>query len=284
MLSLTETTQAFQDRSLNNAIDAKAKRFVNEYIRQILSTTGLPFNYGYSSFEAENGVESYTLRADCNKLVSVSFKNSGLMRNIKILNTRREFDTYRVTNMTSNFPYVCYYDSKELHVYPTPQQSVTTIIYITYEKRVPDLTFADVTISGVTSTLDSKTVTGTGFSTSWNGKYFRTTDGIWYQIDTVSSSTSMTLTTTYNGATTTSTATIAVLIPLPDGFELTPVYLALADYFMADEGKLTTTDRWRTQGNDMLQLLREQFSNPSDTIAGSADDITQNIPGFFVYL
>jgi hypothetical protein len=283
MLSLTETVQAFQDRSLNNAIDAKAKRLVNGYIHQILSTTGLPFNYGYSDFEAVNGEETYTLRADCNKLVSVSFKNAGLMRNIKILNTRREYDTYRVTNMTSNFPYVCYYDSKDLHVYPTPQQSITTIIYITYEKRVPDLTFADTTITSVTSTLESNIVTGSGFQTAWEGKYFRTTDGIWYQIDVVTSPTQMVLTTPYNGATTTASATIAVLIPLPDGYELTPVYLALADYFMADEGKLTTTDRWRAEGEKMVLALREQFSNPSDTIAGSADDITQNIPGFFVY-
>ena len=65
-------------------------------------------------------------------------------------------------------------------------------------------------LTGVTATLNSATVTGTGFSTLWNQrKVIRIgTDAIAYQIDTVASSTSMTLVNIYAGATVTTTASV----------------------------------------------------------------------------
>lgn len=65
-------------------------------------------------------------------------------------------------------------------------------------------------LTGVTATLNSATVTGTGFSTLWNQKKVIRigTDTTAYQINTVTSSTSMTLVNVYAGATVTTTASV----------------------------------------------------------------------------
>jgi len=65
-------------------------------------------------------------------------------------------------------------------------------------------------LTGVTATLNSATVTGTGFSTLWNqGKVIRIgTDATAYLISAVASSTSMTLANIYAGATVTTTASV----------------------------------------------------------------------------
>lgn len=88
-------------------------------------------------------------------------------------------------------------------------------ITFNYQIRVPDLTFGDYATGTVSVTNGSTTVTGLG--TSWLATYLASAgsvknlnlwmqfapplgDGNWYQVDSISSATSLTLLNTYQGA------------------------------------------------------------------------------------
>ena len=283
MMSLNEALQSFQDRSLNTQIDAKAKRMINDIVRQDIATSDLPYNYGVYTFLSEADMTEKTITPLANKVISVSFKNSQLIRTLLIVNSLKEFNTYRVSSMSNNFPFVCYFDSKKLHFYPKLSSDNVTEFYVNYLKKVPEITFPDTTVSGVTVTEGSRTVTGTGFLSSYVGKYLKTSNNIWYEIEEVTSSTSMILTTEYAEATATTTVTVAALLPYPDGFELMPIYEALSEYFMSDENKIAVVDRWKARSQELRQQYKEQFNTPTDNIAGLAEAVTSNIPGFYVY-
>lgn len=282
MLSRDETIQAFKDLALNSSDTAinKGQRLIQQRIKEVLGLTGLSFNYDTAVIPSQANVKSYSMPANCNRVVSASFQLNNLLFPLLIVNSEQEFNRYRVTNFTSNFPRILYVKNNTIYPYPYPADD-TIEFQVNFIKRVPDMSFVDVSTTG-TVTLGSPTVTGTGFLTTYIGKSLRAADGIWYEIIDVPNSTHITLKQNYAGLTTTGAITIAELVPLPEGFELTPIYLALADYYISDESKEGLYDRFLSRGNDLLTGLKDAFGSTTDSVTGFAADYEQQIPSFFV--
>lgn len=124
---------------------------------------------------------------------------------------------------------------------PTPASSSNTI-YFRGRRNLRDLSIADYTTGGILTLANGGTaVTGTGttWTTSMAGRFIRITesdtankgDGFWYEIASVASTTSLTLLKPYQGtaiATGNASYTIGQMSPIPEAYEMAPIYRALA--------------------------------------------------------
>lgn len=159
----------------------------------------------------------------------------------------------------------------QIQLYPIPSSADNTITF--NARRMPrDLVNSDYTTGSITTVATSgvtTTVTGSGvvWSTAMIGRQIRidqsdsaltlSGDGHWYEIASVPTSTTLTLTRTYGGtaiAAATATYTIAEVSLLPEPHNMLPVYEALKLYY-------TSTDPNKTQADTYARYLDEGYEN-----------------------
>jgi len=145
---------------------------------------------------------------------------------------------------TSDQPFFTYVESQKFCIQPIPASS-TNVITIRGRKRVIDLTMSDYTAGTIESIAnDGTTVTGSG--TTWTadmvGRYIRIDktqaanggDGYWYEIAGYTSATVITLLKPYEGtaiAVGSAVYTIGEMSPIPEAYDIAPVYRAAALYW-----------------------------------------------------
>jgi hypothetical protein len=138
-----------------------------------------------------------------------------------------------VTTPQSTFPDVYFVDKDRLSLFPVPAASGNQIQAI-FTMDEPDLTQIDVTAGTIALTNGSATVTGTttNFLPSYVGWSMLLPDGNWYNVQSVASATSLTLTKLYEGSTTASaTYRLGQISIIPDEGQLLPVYYASMQHY-----------------------------------------------------
>ena len=136
----------------------------------------------------------------------------------------------------------------QILIFPTPASS-NNVVTFNARRVAKDLVRADYTTGTITTVATSgvtTTVTGSGttWTTAMQGRQIRidesdlaltlSGDGVWYEIATVASATSLTLTRTYGGtaiAVADATYTIGEVGVLPEVHDSLPVFVALRSYF-----------------------------------------------------
>lgn len=163
----------------------------------------------------------------------------------EILN-RQDWDKLNVFPYYSDIPNNYFIYNGEMGFWPIPSTSGNTITF-NYKRRVTDLTLTDYITGTVSATNNSLTITGsgTGFLANYlavAGSVFNLNlwikltppsgDGNWYQIESIESATSLTLTNPYAGGTTSGASFIIGQMPLllEDYHDLL-VYRPLMIYF-----------------------------------------------------
>jgi len=143
-----------------------------------------------------------------------------------------------------DIPLFVYQQGRSVLFAPIPATTGNTITYRSRENII-DLNAVDYTTGTITSIANAGTaVVGSG--TSWTapmvGRYIRFTststdnggDGLWYEISAVGSATTLTLTTPYQGTSIvagTAAYTIGQMSPIPESYDVAPVYRAAALYW-----------------------------------------------------
>lgn len=144
----------------------------------------------------------------------------------------------------SDIPLFVYQQGRSILFAPTPASNGNTITYRSRE-NVVDLNATDYTTGTITSIANAGTAvvgSGTTWTTPMAGRYIRFTatsaanggDGLWYEISSVGSSTTLTLSTPYQGtsiAAATAAYTIGQMSPIPESYDIAPVYRATALYW-----------------------------------------------------
>lgn len=143
---------------------------------------------------------------------------------------------------------------------PTPGSSSNTITIRT-RRNIVDLKTADYTTGTVTGTLASKVLTGVGttFTSGMVGRFINFTDGdgLWYELDTFTSTTVMGLVASYEGVTVAGTAfTIGQMSVLPEAYQPMPLYESVATYW-AKEGD-------SSRANMFSDLAKGLFADMTD--------------------
>ena len=147
---------------------------------------------------------------------------------------------------SSDVPQYYFVQDNKVLIAPTPSSTAGTITF-RGRKNVGDLTVADLTTSTVTTITNGGTAItiSAGGLASMAGKYIRITntgaaktgDGLWYEIESATS-TVITLVAPYEGtaiATGTSACTIASMTPIPEAYDMAPVYRTLALFYQIND-------------------------------------------------
>jgi hypothetical protein len=94
------------------------------------------------------------------------------------------------------------YNTWELWLHPTPAEDSITI-RVTYLRLVPDLANDDYSTGTITATNASTTITGSGttFTAAMVGRSIKLPDGLWYDVASYSSATSIAVTYAFQGTT-----------------------------------------------------------------------------------
>jgi len=150
----------------------------------------------------------------------------------------------------SNIPIFYRRLGNKLYFQPIPNVNDSEVIM--YGRvQTPDLNTADYTTGSiVTATNDSTAIVGTGttWTASMAGRWIRITssdtankgDGMWYQIESVGSATTLTLKDPYQGTSIvagTAAYTIGQMSMIPESYDVAPVYRAAAMYWMQKDQK-----------------------------------------------
>lgn len=214
-----------------------------------------------------------------------------------LITSREQWDNINsTTSVKDNVPQYCYIFDGRIGFYPIPSSATTSGIYLQYHKKFKDLSVADYT----TGTITSVAVGGTavvGSGTAWTAKMAgmaiqftdsstaNTGDGMWYEIESVESATTLTLRFPYQGIAIeagTAAYTIGQISYLPEEYQILPVFEALEVFFTSikpDNGKLAL---YKTMAAEMKRDMMADFGSTSLSPVCSEDDTEMQNPNNYI--
>jgi len=297
MLSYTGLRNLFG--SLSNDKGSTNLTLGDTLINQFAKITSKKFNFleasRYSSTVASQ--QFYSLPNNFGKLKTITI-TVGSTKYFPILITSREqWDKINAsTTTTSNIPQYCFIFGGEIGFYPMPSSATTNGIYIQYHKKFFDLSIADYTTGTINSIANGST-TITGNATSWTvkmaGRWImiadsntsNTGDGVWYEIDSITSATELELKKPYEGisiSSGTASYTIGQCSYLPEDFQILPVFEALEVFFTSvkpDANKLTV---YKTKVKEMKAELMAEHGSTSISPVISEEIYNQPNPNNYI--
>lgn len=221
---------------LKPILNDRYKRLIQKYYSNEASTT--------ISTVAQQ--QFYNLPFDYSKNKTDTITTGQLKWNPKEILSRSDWDSLNVMPYYADFPSNFFIWSGQLGFWPIPSTTGNTITY-NYKRRVTDLSLTDYTIGTVSATNGSTTITGAG--TGFLANYLPSAgsvlllnlwikitppsgDGNWYQISSLDSATSLTLTNAYQGGSTSGASFVIGQVPvLLEDFHELIVFDTLRTYF-----------------------------------------------------
>lgn len=208
--------------------------------------------------------------------------------------SRQMWDLLNQNTEISDIPeYFFVYDGK-LGLFPRPASS-SNVVTVNSKILPKDLSITDYSAGTIiTATNGGTTIVGNG--TTWTsqmaGRWIRITDsnntntgdGYWYQILSVQSTTSLTLTRKYAGTTIsagTASYVIAQCSLLPEAYQNLPVYEALSIYFLSVDPESDRSDRYKRLFEEgKIQLMADHGSKTQNVVIdpGFCDEQSEPYP------
>lgn len=238
ILDCQDTTQDYTATSL-----AFFKRQLNKGYKVILSTLGRSITEKTATSPTVASQQWYQTPYDYNTLKSIAVTVGSRTYPLEEEPSQDNWNNYNQITRLSNIPSRFFvrpnfgYGGTEVGIWPIPSSAGNTITLV-YEGMEQDMSQTAYTTGTVSVTLGSATVTGVGttFSANMVGRYFQITsntgDGLYYQVASYTSPTSITLRNVYQGATvSTVNYQIAQAFSLPDEVQILPIFYALAWYY-----------------------------------------------------
>lgn len=254
---LTEYQYATGDTTSSNQTTGGTE--LNSAIKEALGEDDWIFLEKTATGTTVASQQGYILPADFAQMRTVTVTVGTTVWSVVQAPSRQFWDQLNVVTFTSDIPNYYYILGKRIYLYPTPASSSNTITY-DYKKKVGKLSVTDYTTGTIAITSGDETVTGTAttFTSSMAGLALMTTDGLWYDINTYTSATSLELLQPYLGATISgATYTIGQLSPIPDAYEMLPVYGAAADYFRT-KGNKEKTEMFEGKADALLRIMKTE--------------------------
>jgi hypothetical protein len=158
----------------------------------------------------------------------------------------------------SDQPCFWYRQDSKVYFSPTPATAGNTITF-RGRNKAKDLSISDYTTGTIVTVTNGTTAVvgnGTTWTSSMNGRYIRITesdsllkgDGQWYEISSVTSNTTLSLTKPYLGTTIAGGAavySIGQMSGIPEDYELAPIFRAVAIYYTKEDVTSIGDRFWR---------------------------------------
>lgn len=212
----------------------------NEFLREVVSMKPWPFRERTVTFST-NTANIHYLPADCGKVNNITVTIGSTKFNPRRVKSREEWDRLTQATTTSNTPEAVYIGDNFFSFWPGPSSATTDAGTISYKRLQKDLSVADYTTGTVTTVANSGT-TITGSGTTWTsamaGRFIRITaatgDGVWYEIASVASTTSLTILFPYQGTAISAGSaayTIGQTSIIPEDFQMVPIHRTLEHHY-----------------------------------------------------
>lgn len=194
----------------------------------------------------------------------------------------------------SNIPLFYRRLGNKLYFQPVPSSTGSEVIMYG-RQATPDLSIADYstgTIVSITNGAKALVGSGTTWTASMAGRWIRITasdtankgDGMWYQIASVESATTLTLEAPYEGTTIAAGAavyTIGQMSLIPEAYDLAPVYRAVAMYWMQKDQKKSVM-YWKMYDGGQEAGLLPPGSEPGGLIGQMLENETGAVEGTYM--
>lgn len=272
MYTYTSYRSAFGSlvNSTETAVLNIGSTLINDSGRMICGLANWPFLNQTTSFSTVSGQQGYTLPYNYRKLTDIYSLNGSYRFVLRVVPSREEWDRInQSTTPSSDYLEAAYIQGNTIYVWPKPASNSTNAITMSYEARYVDLTTADYTTGTVSVTNASTTVTGSG--TSWTssmaGRFIKFTpsdtaanngDGLWYEIASVESGTSLTLVKEYGGATASGSVayTIGQTSIIPEAYQELPTFRAAYIYFSAIQPETPRANLFKTMFDEGVARMK----------------------------
>lgn len=302
MLTFTQRRNLFGQLASDTqtATLSLADTLMNQAEKQIISKHAWPFLIRQNplALVTTASTQFYQLPANCKKLINVTVLNGTTRYQPREAPSRKYWDYLnQQTTYSSNFPEWYYVLNGTVGFWPIPSASSLTI-EINYEITRKDLTVADYT-TGTITTLTNGGTTVVGSGTSWTaamaGRFIRVDesntvanngDAQWYEISSVTNSTTLVLVKPYMGVTLAAggaTYTIGQMMVLPDGYHEMVVYKALADFFASSKNpQMARAQSFMAMYQELYKSLVDTFSRPTMNPDIEESDYPMTNPNLFI--
>jgi len=298
MLSYTEGRTLYGD--LTNNDDSTnltiGDRMINLGIRKMLGSTGWPFLEASTTVNTVASQQFYDLPYNYNKLNTVTIDiGTTRFRPDEVPSRKRWDEINATTGIENDVPSYFFIENSAsgatIGFWGTPATADNTI-NINYKIQVRDLSIADYTTGTITTIAnDDTTVTGNG--TTWTsqmaGRFIRIThldtvntgDGYWYEIASVTNTTTLELSKAYQGtaiATGSAVYTIAQTSVIPEDYQEGPVFYAAYMYWLKEDNRRAAA--FKQEYDELLRQMQEDLGNKTtdpSIDSPERDDINPNL-------
>lgn len=232
--------------------------------------------------------QAYNLPYNIKTLISAYVSVGNIRYTLTEAPNRQFWDSINFVPYTSDIPQFYYIFNKQMYVFPTPASSANPIT-IVYKCRLTDLSHADYVTGTATATNLSSTVSGNG--TTWTadmaGRWITFTSALgdtnWYEIASVTNTTTLLLVNQYQGQTMSGNGTyiIGEMPLLAEDYQDLPVYRALSIYYTSRVPNPTTATLYSDLYKEGLEKLDAEFGSKSWSVAITPADQEINNPNLF---
>lgn len=237
------------------------------------------------------GVQFYPMPPNYSKLKDITITVGVLKWTMGEVRTREEWDNLNV------FPYYASIPSKffiypggdkggQIGIWPIPS-TTGNVIGFNYKYRVPDLSIADYSTGTASVTNGSTAVTGAG--TTWTPttnpqlesrwiQFSQTAgDNLWYQVQSVNSTTGITLYQPYQGITIAGgTYTLGQMPLIAEDFQDMLVWKVLQYYFTSIVDNEKKAEEYKTIYDTKLELIKEYSGSNTINVNLSRRGVRKN--------
>lgn len=252
--------------------------YINEAIRRILGNRDWPFLEASDTSQTTIASQQfYLLPYNYGKMIDVTVTIGNILYHPTEVPNRDQWDRLNYSqNVTSNIPTHFFIYNNRCGFWPKPSSDGNQITY-NFKKITKDLSIPDYTTGGVLTTTSGGTaVIGTG--TSWTapmaGEYIRITgstgintgDGYWYEVSSVSGTTTLALLKAYQGTSISAgnaAYTLGQVMPLPEQYQIMPVYYAAYEYWRTNGNNLEKAEDFKASYDQMLAQFEGDYGQKS---------------------
>ena len=297
MLTYTKRRNLFGDlcNSSTAAVLTFADTLMNMTERKIVSAKDWDFLWRQYTKTTVAAQRAYRLPAYTRKPQNIYVTVGSYRYTPTEVTNRQDWDKLNATSVSSDIVTHCFYYDGQVELYPIPATS-SNVITFNSRRIAKDLTRADYTTGTVTTVATSGvTTTVTGSGTTWTtamiGRSIRidasdlaltlSGDGVWYEVASVPSATTLTLTRTYGGTAVASASafyTIGETSIIPEPHDMLPVYDALKVYFTSsnpDPARASLYGGLFSEGYG--QMVRDHGSKANVVIDDGSGQYNNNI-------
>lgn len=220
----------------------------------------------------------YNLPPQVKKIINVTVTVGTVLWQPKECPSRAYWDSLNVVTFYQDFPSFFFIYNGQVGIWPIPS-SAGNAITLNYKTRLEDLSMADVASGSVTITSGSTVITGTGTSfVNWMSQQgwlriphsstnISNGDNQWYEISSVSGTTTLILKNAYGGSTVTNgSVTIGEVPILPEDYQDLPLYRMGVIYYTTRFPDPTKAQMYQSLWNDGVKALDDEFGSKTTNV------------------